>query len=182
MLASTVPKKIDKKNPQYYIDISENFGQPKRIVFELFYDIVPKTCENFMQLCKGTNPGKSYVNSNIFKIIKKAYIQLGDYEFNTGKGGKSIYGDTFDDENFHYRHTRDGLLSMANNGKNTNGSQFMITLSKLPEYDNKNVVFGKVIKGLETVFKIGNLGVNQIFYPFVSLQIVECGEMRYYIE
>lgn len=132
---------------------------PERIVIRLFDDKTPKTCANFRALCEGnggmvvdgTNVPMTYKGSVFHRIIKKFMLQGGDYTNHNGTGGFSIYGEKFEDENFEVKCDRAGLLAMANAGKNTNGSQFFITTVPCEHLNNKHVVFGSVIRGMNTV-------------------------------
>ncbi|NXH11165.1 NKTR protein, partial [Bucco capensis] len=153
-----------------------------RIVFQLFSDICPKTCKNFLCLCSGekgigktTGKKLCYKGTTFHRVVKNFMIQGGDFSEGNGKGGESIYGGYFKDENFILKHDRAFLLSMANRGKHTNGSQFFITTKPAPHLDGVHVVFGLVISGFEVIEQIENLKTDTASRPYADVRVIECG-------
>jgi len=173
----------DVKRNIVFLDIEVEGQCLGRVVIQLFNDLVPKTAENFRALCTGekglgptTDKPLHFKGSIFHRVIKKFMVQGGDFQNRNGTGGESIYGAKFDDEDFTMKHETPGLLSMANSGPNTNGSQFFITTVKTPHLDGKHVVFGKVIKGMGIVYEIEEMETEQD-KPLKDVIIKDCGEL-----
>mmetsp|Transcript_116497 Transcript_116497/g.330116 ORF Transcript_116497/g.330116 Transcript_116497/m.330116 type:complete len:197 (-) Transcript_116497:152-742(-) len=165
-----------------FFDIKIGDAEPQRVTIGLFGDVVPKTVANFLHLCKGDKgtgaSGKPlhYKGSNFHRIIPNFMLQGGDFTRGDGTGGESIYGNKFDDENFKLKHHAPGYLSMANAGKNTNGSQFFITTVKTAWLDGRHVVFGKIIDGMDVVTAVEAVGSSS-GKPGKTVTIVDSGEL-----
>ncbi|KAK4054040.1 Peptidyl-prolyl cis-trans isomerase [Microbotryomycetes sp. JL221] len=171
-------------NPRVFFDISVEGQLLGRIIFELFADRVPKTAENFRALCTGSAGVNSsgvplwYKGSIFHRVIAGFMIQGGDFTLRNGKGGESIYGGTFADEDLKREIDAEGLLCMANRGKDTNGSQFFVSLRPCPHLKGKHVVFGRVVKGFEIVEAMSKLGVDAKDHPLQLITISHCGELE----
>lgn len=173
-------------NPRVYFDMTVGEDPIGRIVFELYADATPKTAENFRALCTGemgnckNNPTKllHYKGSKFHRVIKGFMCQGGDFTHGSGVGGESIYGEKFEDENFVHIHDKPYLLSMANAGPGTNGSQFFITVAPTPHLDGKHVVFGRVLKGKDLVRMIEENPVRGESSPIKEVIVANCGELQ----
>lgn len=175
---------IGGHRPRCFFDISIGEQQVGRIVFELFSDVCPKTCENFRALCTGelgtsekTGNTLHYKGALFHRVVKDFVIQGGDFTKFDGTGGESIYGGVFPDENLQIKHDKEFLLSMANRGKDTNGSQFFITTKSAPHLDGIHVVFGQVLSGQDVVRAIETLPVDSKSRPTSDVKISNCGEL-----
>ena len=172
-------------NPRVFFDLSIGGDPAGRLTFELYTDTVPKTAENFRALCTGENgTGRSgkplhYKGSTFHRVIPQFMCQGGDFTNGNGTGGESIYGRTFPDESFEGKagtHDTEGLLSMANAGPDTNGSQFFITTVATPWLDGKHVVFGKLVEGQDLLSKVEATGSDSGQTSAV-IRIEDCGEL-----
>lgn len=180
-MASPVLKR-HPDNPVVFFDITLG-GEPLgRVKMELFKDVVPRTAENFRQFCTGETKNahgrpQGYKGCKFHRVIKEFMIQGGDFLNGDGTGSTCIYGTrAFADENFQLKHDSEGLLSMANSGPDSNGSQFFITTVPTPFLNNKHVVFGKVVEGMDVVKKVENTR-TQREKPSQDVVIAQCGEM-----
>ena len=173
-------------DPIVFLDIAIGARPIGRIEITLDVAAAPKTCENFRALCVGERASPStrkplhYASSVVHRVIPGFMIQGGDFTNHNGTGGESIYGRTFRDENFTLKHDARGVVSMANAGANTNSSQFFITLRRRPLafLDNKHVVFGRVVGGMDIVRRIAALETDARGKPTTTVTIGDCGELQ----
>ena len=183
MVVAADSPKDGKVTSKVFFDISIDDKDAGRIVIGLFGDDVPKTTENFRCLCTGEKgkgaSGKPlhYKDSIFHRVIPGFMLQGGDFTRGDGTGGESIYGEKFKDEAFKFSHDSLGLLSMANAGKNTNGSQFFITTVPTPHLNGKHVIFGRVVEGMDIVTKIESFG-SQSGKTKSVIKIRDCGELK----
>ncbi|XP_029313188.1 LOW QUALITY PROTEIN: NK-tumor recognition protein [Cottoperca gobio] len=173
-----------KDRPQCYFDVELNREPVGRIVFQLFSDVCPKTSRNFLCLCTGekgtgkvTEKKLCYKGSTFHRVVKNFMVQGGDFTEGNGRGGESIFGGYFEDENFLLKHDKAFLLSMANRGKDTNGSQFFITTKVAPHLDGVHVVFGLVISGFEVIKKVEGLKTDSASRPYADVRVMDCGQL-----
>mmetsp|Transcript_25342 Transcript_25342/g.101025 ORF Transcript_25342/g.101025 Transcript_25342/m.101025 type:complete len:257 (+) Transcript_25342:51-821(+) len=165
-------------NPVVWFELEVGGRSAGRVDMELFADVVPRTAENFRCLCTGERgPRFSFAGTAFHRVIRDFMIQGGDTTRGDGTGGASIYGDKFADENFRLTHAKPFLLSMANAGPNTNGSQFFITLAPTPHLDGKHVVFGRVASGMEVARAVERVETDARDRPapLCRVVIVDCG-------
>merc|ERR1712059_68516 len=172
------------KRPRCFFDITIGGIPVGRVVMQLFSDVWPRTAENFRALCTGekgigktTGKPLHYQGVTFHRVVKDFMVQAGDFSEGNGKGGESIYGGQFQDENFELKHDAPFLLSMANKGPNTNGSQFFILTEVAPHLDNIHTVFGQVISSKEVIQEVEQLQVDKKNRPLQDARVIKSGEL-----
>ena len=182
-MAITFAQTLDTVTEKVFFDIEVDGKSQGRIVFGMFGDTVPKTVKNFSTLADGSagtgNSGKQlhFKGSKFHRIIPGFMAQGGDFTAGNGTGGESIYGNKFEDENFSLKHTKPMLLSMANAGPNTNGSQFFITFKETPWLDGRHVVFGEVLEGQDVITALEGIGSGSGKTSKTAV-IADCGKLE----
>ncbi|KAK5649699.1 hypothetical protein RI129_000728 [Pyrocoelia pectoralis] len=172
---SCICARLEKERPRVFMDFRVKNGvYLGRIIIELYNDIVPVTVQNFLSICCKMD-GLTYKNCQVHRVAPGQYIETGDITKGNGKGGISIYGETFPEENHKLRHSKMGVLSMVSVGKKLNNSQFSITLTAIKKFDGLRVAFGKVIKGNTTLCKMDGLG-RKYGRPIAPILIYNCGK------
>lgn len=171
--------------PKVFLDIAVGAQPPQRLVFALYADTTPKTAENFRQLCTGEHAGRSargkafhYKGSVLHRMIPSLMVQGGDFESSNGTGGESIYSRRFEDENFRDKPSRRGLLAMANDGPNTNGSNFFVLFAPAEHLERHHVVFGELLEGWTLLDSLEKLSTDECMRPLEDCVVVDCGELR----
>lgn len=173
-------KNFNNTDDNVFFDVAVGTKNMGRIEIELFDVDVPITCRNFRYLCSQHNQKLNYVDSIFHRILPGYLIQGGDIINYDGTGGYSAYGQYFKDENFNLKHNQEGLLAMANCGKDKNNSQFFILTHRggYKELDDKYVVFGIIVKGYNIVQRLDNIKINRDFKPIKECRIIECGVIK----